>query len=76
MSRVSSKILALCSVSGSLTVLSLLLSALSERDSLLPNPVIWSLVVAGAILLGLGLVELLRRVRRGGGARCGRSARM
>ncbi|SDJ76980.1 hypothetical protein SAMN04487820_1024 [Actinopolyspora mzabensis] len=76
MPRAPSWILVLGSVSGSLAVLSLLLNALSGRGSLLPHPAIWGLVAAGATLLGLGLVESLRRVRRGGGARCGRSARV
>ncbi|SDP12617.1 hypothetical protein SAMN04487905_10291 [Actinopolyspora xinjiangensis] len=70
MSRAPSKILALCSVSSSLTVLSLLLSATSGRGSLVPGFLQWGAAIVGVVLVAAMVAELIRRVRRGGAARC------
>ncbi|ASU80112.1 hypothetical protein CDG81_19670 [Actinopolyspora erythraea] len=67
MCRAPSKILALCSVSGSLTVLSLLLSATSGRSSLVPGFLQWGAAIVGAVLVAAMVVELVRRVRPGRG---------
>ncbi|SDP12525.1 hypothetical protein SAMN04487905_10287 [Actinopolyspora xinjiangensis] len=60
-------ILALCSVSGSLAVLSLLLSATSGRGSLVPGFLQWGAAIVGAVLVAAMVAESIRRVRPGRG---------